>query len=454
MPLNPYDIETDDGVSPTTILTLGLEILSSALREFGSSENTSSFAVELFGVGIAIVVFLFMALIAINLLMVLITAWISIFAAIIFLGFGGSQWTREYAINYFKNALTIGIKVMGTLLLVSLAEQLMNEFTEKIADFQLKDYATLLVAAFTLYKLIDVLPDQLANMVSGMGMGAGSMGSSGFSQMKRDVMAAATPFTMPFTARKSFKKAIQNHEYKKEQRQLKKEKKQKAKEKKESDAAKKFGGDSQGSASSDAPLPGNPHGGPPISPAEYAARKLGTASEATGKNGKKSIFGGRKKSSLSTDTKRNANTKKSGSNTSDNKKDSLNVDEQSTEDSKYDHSSKFGEQIYPDKIEKRSDQAEDVQAGETAQAEATDSNKTDPNHYMNSYEQRLSQSEQKNTQVEQEKTQAESERNAEKQKREIAEQGGLVQRPSSLDDKMSDLVNKFRNLHKKKNGPN
>ena len=54
------------------------------------------------GIIMAAVILIILALISINMVILLVSGWILAYAGIFFLGFGGSRWTSEIAINYYR----------------------------------------------------------------------------------------------------------------------------------------------------------------------------------------------------------------------------------------------------------------------------------------------------------------------------------------------------------------
>ncbi|MCH5536564.1 MULTISPECIES: type IV secretion system protein [Pseudomonas] len=66
----------------------------------------------------AIAVPVILALIALNMLLLLISAWLLAYAGIFLLGFGGSQWTSDIAINYYKTVLGVGIQLFTMTFLI------------------------------------------------------------------------------------------------------------------------------------------------------------------------------------------------------------------------------------------------------------------------------------------------------------------------------------------------
>ena len=64
--------------------------------------------------GLIMVVF---ALVGANMLLLLCSAWLLAYAGVFFLGFGGSRWTSDIAINYYKKILEIGASLFTMILL-------------------------------------------------------------------------------------------------------------------------------------------------------------------------------------------------------------------------------------------------------------------------------------------------------------------------------------------------
>jgi len=51
-------------------------------------------------------------------LLLLISGWILAYAGVFFLGFGGSRWTSDMAISYFKTVLSVAAQLLTMVLLV------------------------------------------------------------------------------------------------------------------------------------------------------------------------------------------------------------------------------------------------------------------------------------------------------------------------------------------------
>ncbi len=125
-------------------------------------------------------VLLILALVAINMLLQLCAAWIMAYAGIFFLGFGGSRWTSDMALNYFKTVLGIGVQLMTMTLIVGVGTGFLNEFYAKMsAASNMEELGILLVSALTLFMLTDKLPAMVEGIIHGASVGGIGVGSDG-----------------------------------------------------------------------------------------------------------------------------------------------------------------------------------------------------------------------------------------------------------------------------------
>jgi len=123
---------------------------------------------------------LILALVAINMLLQLCAAWIMAYAGIFFLGFGGSRWTSDMAINYFKTVLGVGVQLMTMTLIVGVGTGFINEYYAKMSTaINLEEIGILLVSVLTLFMLVDKLPTMVAGIITGASVGSMGVGSFG-----------------------------------------------------------------------------------------------------------------------------------------------------------------------------------------------------------------------------------------------------------------------------------
>lgn len=105
-------------------------------------------------------------------LLLLCSAWILAYAGIFFLGFGGSRWTSDMAINYFKTVLGVGVQLMTMTLIVGVGTGFINEYHAKMSTaINMEEIGILFVSALTLFMLTDKLPAMVAGIINGASVG-------------------------------------------------------------------------------------------------------------------------------------------------------------------------------------------------------------------------------------------------------------------------------------------
>ncbi|WP_276282982.1 P-type conjugative transfer protein TrbL [Shigella flexneri] len=124
---------SNSNLGPSSILDLGFELYNrtvQATSELGWRQMATALVMEL----MALAVLFVLALIAVNLLLLLASAWILLYAGVFFLGFGGSRWTSDMAINYYKTVLGLAAQLMAMVLLVAIGKEFINHYYTQISE--------------------------------------------------------------------------------------------------------------------------------------------------------------------------------------------------------------------------------------------------------------------------------------------------------------------------------
>jgi len=111
-------------VTPSGIVDVGFMIWKQAINNLSAWSPVDS----LVGAVLSAAIMLLLALVAINMLLMLIAAWLLAYAGIFFLGFGGSRWTSDMAINYSKTVLGVAAQIMTMVLLVGIGNDMLSTF--------------------------------------------------------------------------------------------------------------------------------------------------------------------------------------------------------------------------------------------------------------------------------------------------------------------------------------
>ena len=165
-----------NGLSPSGIVDIGFNILT----KVGDSASLLSPVLSAVMLVAAIVVLVVLALIAVNMLLLLVSAWLLAYAGVFLLGFGGSRWTSDIAISFYKAVLGIGIQLFTMILLIGIGKSFIDQYFKAFQEGtpDLNSLCVLLVASVVLLTMVNKLPPLLAGLV-GSGGQSGGIGSFG-----------------------------------------------------------------------------------------------------------------------------------------------------------------------------------------------------------------------------------------------------------------------------------
>lgn len=165
-----------NGLSPSGIVDIGFNILT----KVGDSASLLSPVLSAVMLVAAIVVLVVLALIAVNMLLLLVSAWLLAYAGVFLLGFGGSRWTSDIAISFYKAVLGIGIQLFTMILLIGIGKSFIDQYYKAFQEGtpDLNSLCVLLVASVVLLTMVNKLPPMLAGLVGSGGQSAG-IGSFG-----------------------------------------------------------------------------------------------------------------------------------------------------------------------------------------------------------------------------------------------------------------------------------
>lgn len=182
------------GLSPSSIIDIGFNILT----KVGESSSVMYPMVTALMLAAAIVVLVILALIAVNMLLLLVSAWLLAYAGIFLLGFGGSRWTSDIAINFYKTVLGVGIQLFTMTFLIGVGKSFLDQYYKafEVGTPDLNSLCVLLVASVILLTLVNKLPPMLAGIASpgGQSSGIGSFGAGaalGAATMAASAVASA-----------------------------------------------------------------------------------------------------------------------------------------------------------------------------------------------------------------------------------------------------------------------
>ncbi len=175
-------------IAPSDVFSVGLALASKLYESASWYQPHQSFVMFLFGL-VLIVCF---AIIAALLIVALVESYIVISAGVLFMGFGGSKLTKDFAVKILVYAVSVGAKLFIMQLLIGLGQQVFNSLA---ANFETNSVDVLVVigSAIVMLALTWFLPQLIQGMINGTAMGGNPAASGG--SIKTSAAPPAAPST-------------------------------------------------------------------------------------------------------------------------------------------------------------------------------------------------------------------------------------------------------------------
>jgi len=166
---------TTGAFTPSGIVDIGFDIFFKVLDQSSVWSPVDSAA----GIIISAFILIILTLVGVNMLLLLISGWILAFAGVFFLGFGGSRWTSDIAIGYFKTVLNIAAQLFTMVLIVGIGKSFVDQYYINMsAGISLKEMGVMLVVSLVLLILVNRVPPLIGQIVFGGGA-SGQIGGHG-----------------------------------------------------------------------------------------------------------------------------------------------------------------------------------------------------------------------------------------------------------------------------------
>ena len=160
---------------PGNVMDIGFEIFFRIIDD----SSIWSMGETLCALILGLVIIAMMCLIAANMIILLCSSWILLYAGVFFLGFGGSRWTSDIAINYFKTVLGLAASIMTMVLIIGIGNSILDDYYTSLSEgIHLKELAVVAIAAIILFLLVDKVPQMVAGIINGSSIsGPGGFGA-------------------------------------------------------------------------------------------------------------------------------------------------------------------------------------------------------------------------------------------------------------------------------------
>jgi type IV secretion system protein TrbL len=115
-----------------------------------------------------------MGLFAAILLAVIIEMYVGLIAGMLLLGLGGSSYTKDFAVRYLVYAFSVGMKIMGLVVLAAIGSQILTNFAnDPMVITSASGPAMMAGVAFIMLILGAFVPGIIQGMVQGVSVGSG-----------------------------------------------------------------------------------------------------------------------------------------------------------------------------------------------------------------------------------------------------------------------------------------
>ena len=171
-------------LSPSAILERGFIIAEEIIQA------SSRIALPVFGI-LALVSLVIYALMAAYVLLVLAEMYIVTAAGVLLLGFGGSQWTVDYAKRYITYCVSVGAKLYILFLIVGIGEQFVYNWAQTQDKGQISLVLSIIGVLVMLLVLIKMIPDILQGIINGTSMGSSTPSVGGMAAAGAGAVMAA-----------------------------------------------------------------------------------------------------------------------------------------------------------------------------------------------------------------------------------------------------------------------
>ena len=195
--------------SPNSILQdgiqMGAQLIDATMQAVTGWHPAESIVLAIAAGLAAILILVGMLILALQLIVTLIEAFIVVGAGAVLLGFMGSRWTSQWGEKYFGYAVSVGIKLMIVELITGLAFNMTHVWSQQLATMQLgfsdilipvKDMFNIGVGSLILGALAIMVPSIASSMMNGSpSLSLGNVGAAG-AAVAGGVIAAGAAGTM------------------------------------------------------------------------------------------------------------------------------------------------------------------------------------------------------------------------------------------------------------------
>jgi type IV secretion system protein TrbL len=158
------------GIAPSDVFAAGVKIASMVLSQMSIWHPEASAGLMVAGIVIEIC----FALMAAFMVLALVESFLIISMGVLFMAFGGTRWTKDFAISTVRYTVSVGAKLFVLQLLVSIGASLIQTWANSFTDVTDASLCILVGCSIVMLALVKVLPETMQSIVNGSSMASGS----------------------------------------------------------------------------------------------------------------------------------------------------------------------------------------------------------------------------------------------------------------------------------------
>ena len=158
------------GIAPSDVFASGVELAQKVMSHVSLWDPGASAGLIISGLVIEVC----FALIAAFMVLALVESYLIISMGVIFMAFGGSRWTKDFAISTVRYTLSVGARLFVLQLLVSIGNGLITSWAATFQDVTAASLCILVGCSIVMLALVKVMPETMQRMVNGSSMASGS----------------------------------------------------------------------------------------------------------------------------------------------------------------------------------------------------------------------------------------------------------------------------------------
>jgi type IV secretion system protein TrbL len=158
------------GIAPSNVFAAGVSLAGKVMSQMSFWAPEASIALVIAGLVIEVC----FALIAAFMVLALVESYLIISMSVIFMAFGGSRWTKDFAVSTVRYTVSVGAKLFVLQLLVSIGTGLIQSWASTFNDVTANSLCILVGCSIVMLALVKVLPETMQRIVNGSSMASGS----------------------------------------------------------------------------------------------------------------------------------------------------------------------------------------------------------------------------------------------------------------------------------------